>query len=79
MKWHKNDMEQIFSIYVELALKMHHSSTVIEIVLYYLYTRTTLHFMFQLEMIDNMEFSLLSNEIDALFESIIRNGGMEDE
>ena len=79
MKCHKNNMEQIFSIYVELALKMQHSRTVIEIVLYYLYTRITLHFMFQLEMIDNMEFSLLSNEIDALFESIIRNGGMEDE
>lgn len=71
MKCHRNELEEIFSIYVELALKMQNSSTVLEIVLYYLYMRTTLHLMFQLEMIDNMRFSLLSNEVDALFESII--------
>lgn len=73
MKCRKNEMEEIFNVYVELALKMQNSSTVLEIVLYYLYMRTTLHLMFQLEMIDNMQFSLLSNEIDALFESIINN------
>lgn len=74
MKCHKKELEQIFNVYVELALKMQNANTVLETVLYYLYMRTTLHLMFQLEMIDNMQFSLLSNEIDALFESIINNG-----
>lgn len=74
MKCHRNEMEEIFNIYVELALEMQNSTTVLETVLYYLYMRTTLHLCFQLEMIDNMQFSLLSNEIDALFESIINNG-----
>lgn len=74
MKCRKNELEKIFNIYVELALKMNNSDTVMETVLYYLYMCTTLHLMFQLEMIDNMQFSLLSNEIDALFETIINNG-----
>lgn len=79
MKCHRNEMDKIFEMYVGLALKMNNSTTVMETVLYYLYMRVTLNFMFQMKMIDNMQFSLLSNEIDALFESIIRNGGMEDE
>lgn len=79
MKCHRNEMEIFYNMYVELASKMHNSTVVCECVLYYLYMRTTLHFMFQLDYIDNMQFSLLSNSIDALFEAIIRNGGMEDE
>lgn len=74
MKCHRKELEQIFNVYVELALKMHHSDTVMETVLYYLYMRITLDFMFQMKMINNMQFSLLSNEIDALFESIIKKG-----
>lgn len=71
MKCHRNEMDKIFEIYVELALKMQNSNTVLETVLYYLYMRVTLNLMFQMRMIDNMQFSLISNEIDALFESII--------
>lgn len=74
MKCHRNEMDKIFEIYVELALKMQNSNTVLETVLYYLYMRVTLNLMFQMRMIDNMQFSLISNEIDALFESIINNG-----
>lgn len=69
MKCHGN---KIFDIYVELALKMNNSNTVLEVTLYYLYMRVTLNFMFQMKYIDNMQYSLLSNEIDALFESIIK-------
>lgn len=65
-------MTRVFEIYVELALKMHDSTTVCETVLYYLYMRVTLNFIFQMKYIDNMQYSLLSNEIDALFESIIK-------
>lgn len=71
MKCHRNE---IFNIFVELALKMHDSTTVCETVLYYLYMRASANFMIQMKMIDNMQFSLLSNKIDALFESVINNG-----
>lgn len=67
-------MKKIFEIYVELALKMHNSDSVLEVTLYYLYMHSTLLFMFQLKYIDNMQFSLLSNEIDALYESILNKG-----
>lgn len=67
-------MRKIFEIYVELALKMNNSDSVLEVTLYYLYMRSTLLFMFQLKYIDNMQFSLMSNEIDALYESILNKG-----
>lgn len=67
-------MKKIFEIYVELALKMNNSDSVLEVTLYYLYMHSTLVFMFELKYIDNMQFSLLSNEIDALYESILNKG-----